>query len=84
MNFLRQKTKKENQVKAELSAVEKEILSLSGNSKETIEILRDEYVDLMQKQTSLRNEQSYLERSSYQMAQRNLKSNASVIDLEKI
>ena len=37
----------------------------------------------MQKQTSLRNEQSYLERSSYQMAQRNLKSNASVIDLEK-
>lgn len=81
--FLATKNQKENQVKAELSAVEKEILSLSGNSKETIEILRDEYVDLMQKQTSLRNEQSYLERSSYQMAQRNLKSNASVIDLEK-
>ena len=80
---LKIKTQKENQVKAELSAVEKEILSLSGNSKETIEILRDEYVDLMQKQTSLRNEQSYLERSSYQMAQKKLKSNASVIDLEK-
>ncbi|MEK6189755.1 MAG: chromosome segregation protein SMC, partial [Carnobacterium alterfunditum] len=58
-------------------------LSLSGNSKETIENLRDEYIELMQKQTSLRNEQSYLERSSYQVAQKSLKSDASVSELKE-
>lgn len=77
------KIEQEEQLKVELLAVEKEALSLSGNSKETIELLRDDYVDLMQKQTSLRNEQSYLERNSYQMAQKSLKSNAAVTELEK-
>lgn len=80
---LAEKTKQERQLRSELLAVEKEALSLSGNSKETIESLRDEYVDLMQKETSLRNEQTYLERSSYQMAQKNLKSTASVKELEQ-
>ncbi|MGB7366940.1 chromosome segregation protein SMC [Carnobacterium jeotgali] len=77
------KSEQEKQLKIAFLAAEKEALSLSGNSKETIESLRDEYVDLMQKQTSLRNEQSYLERNSYQLAQKTLKSDASVTELEK-
>lgn len=81
--ILAKKTEEERQLKSELLVVEKEALSLSGNSKETIESLRDDYVELMQKQTSLRNDQTYLERSSYQMAQKNLKSTASVNELEK-
>ncbi|WP_035053271.1 chromosome segregation protein SMC [Carnobacterium pleistocenium] len=77
------KSEQEKQLKLAFLAAEKEALSLSGNSKETIESLRDEYIDLMQKQTSFRNEQSYLERSSYQIAQKNLKSDVSVTEIEK-
>jgi len=80
---LEMKIEQEKQLKIDFSAAEKEALSLSGNSKETIENLRDEYIELMQKQTSLRNEQSYLERSSYQVAQKSLKSDASVSELKE-
>ncbi|MBT2731570.1 chromosome segregation protein SMC [Carnobacterium sp. ISL-102] len=77
------KIEQEKQLKIDFSAAEKEALSLSGNSKETIENLRDEYIEQMQKQTSLRNEQSYLERSSYQVAQKSLKSDVSVSELKE-
>ena len=78
-------TKKSEQQKlvySQLKKAEKEQKILSSDSKETIEQLRDNYVDLMQEQTSLRNEQNYLTKSLNQVSQKKLKSNSRISALE--
>nr|WP_279633315.1 chromosome segregation protein SMC [Marinilactibacillus kalidii] len=57
---------------AELSALVKEKQAhktrLEGNREEAIEALRATYIDLMQEQTTLKNEQTYLERQIQQQS----------------
>ncbi|WP_313468445.1 chromosome segregation protein SMC, partial [Carnobacterium sp.] len=45
--------------------------------------IRDHYIDLMQQQTSLRNEQSYLDKTFSQSAQRRMKTSVAMAALEK-
>ena len=78
-----EKIQKQKELKKQLETAENERLMLSANSKETIEQLRDHYIDLMQQQTSLRNEQSYLDRTFSQSAQRRMKTSAIMTALEK-
>ncbi|WP_034550461.1 chromosome segregation protein SMC [Carnobacterium funditum] len=80
-----QKNEQQKSVKDQLKKAKKEQQILSSDSKETIEQLRNKYVDLMQEQTSLRNEQNYSNKSLNQLHQKKLKSNAriSALELEK-
>ncbi|MEG0497390.1 MAG: chromosome segregation protein SMC [Carnobacterium sp.] len=80
-----QKSEQQNLVHSQLKKAGKEQQILSSDSKETIEQLRDNYVDLMQEQTSLRNEQNYLTKSLNQVSQKKLKSDSriSALELEK-
>lgn len=80
-----QKSEQQNLVHSQLKKAGKEQQILSSDSKETIEQLRDKYVDLMQEQTSLRNEQNYLTKSLNQVSQKKLKSDSriSALELEK-
>ena len=78
-------TKKSEQQKlvySQLKKAEKEQKMLLSDSKETIEQLRDNYVDLMQEQTSLRNEQNYLTKNLNQVSQKKLKNNSRIAALE--
>lgn len=80
-----QKREQQKLVHSQLKKAGKEQQILSSDSKETIEQLRDKYVDLMQEQTSLRNEQNYLTKSLNQVSQKKLKSDSriSALELEK-
>lgn len=80
--LITEKEKERSDLKEELASVEKERLMLSSDSKQTIEQLRNDYVDLMQQQTSLKNEKSYLEKSLSQVSQKQLKSDAAAKEFE--
>lgn len=63
-NFASQATKLNKQVEEKQAQKER----LEGNREEAIENLRTTYIDLMQEQTSLKNEQTYLERQLQQQS----------------
>ncbi|MCA9766140.1 MAG: chromosome segregation protein SMC [Carnobacterium sp.] len=67
---------------SKLKKAQKEQQLLASDSKEISEQLRGNYIDLMQEQTSLRNEQNYLEKSLNQVSQKRLKSTARIATLE--
>ncbi|WP_414840122.1 chromosome segregation protein SMC [Carnobacterium sp. TMP28] len=67
---------------SQLKKAQKEQQLLASDSKEISEQLRGNYIDLMQEQTSLRNEQNYLEKSLNQVSQKKLKSTARIAALE--
>ena len=79
---LTEKQAHERELRGTLAAAEKEQKMFNQNSSVTVESLRDDYVDLMQKQTTLRNEQGYLEKTFLQASQKNMKSDATVRALE--
>nr|WP_315527029.1 chromosome segregation protein SMC [Carnobacterium maltaromaticum] len=79
---LTEKQEYERELRGTLAAAEKEQKMFNQNSSVTVESLRDDYVDLMQKQTTLRNEQGYLEKTFLQASQKNMKSDATVRALE--
>ncbi len=80
---LAEKQEKEKELRQELQEAEKERNLLTEDSSITIETLRDDYVEWMQKQTTLRNEQGYLEKSFLQVSQKNMKSDVTVRTLEE-
>lgn len=67
----------------ELKEVKKERSLLSGNQKQMEDNLRDEYIDMMQQETSLKNEQTYLTKNTTQNEQRNVRSQSSKNNLQK-
>ncbi|SEK84249.1 condensin subunit Smc [Carnobacterium iners] len=67
---------------SQLKKAQKEQQMLASDSKEIREQLRSNYIDLMQEQTSLRNEQNYLEKSLNQVSQKKMKSTARIAALE--
>ena len=77
------KQEEEKQLKADLAKAEQERNLLLEDSTYTIETLRDDYVEWMQKQTTLRNEQSYLEKSFLHSSQKNKQSDESGKRLEE-
>lgn len=77
------KDKEQKQLLKELKEVKKERELLSGNQKQMEDNLRDEYIDMMQQETSLKNEQTYLTKNSSQHELRNVKSQSSKNHLQK-
>ncbi|MDT1996400.1 chromosome segregation protein SMC [Carnobacterium divergens] len=77
------KQEEEKKLKADLLQAEKERNMLLEDSAYTIETLRDDYVEWMQKQTTLRNEQSYLEKSFLHSSQKNKQSDEAGKRLEE-
>lgn len=67
----------------ELKAVKKERDLLSGNQKQMEEQLRNEYIDRMQQETSLKNERTYLQKNVTQFEQQHARSHSSKQRLEK-
>lgn len=76
------KKKEEEKLRQDFRDAEKERNLLLEDSSVTIESLRDDYVEWMQKQTTLRNEQGYLEKSFLQVSQKNMKSDVTLKALE--
>ncbi|MBM6613678.1 chromosome segregation protein SMC [Desemzia sp. RIT804] len=77
------KESEQKQLLQELKEVKKERELLSGNQKQTEDNLRDEYIDMMQQETSLKNEQTYLAKNSSQHELRNVRSQSSKNSLQK-
>ena len=77
------KDSEQKQLLKELKDVKKERELLSGNQKQMEDNLRDEYIDMMQQETSLKNEQTYLTKNSTQYEQRNVRSQSSKNNLQK-
>ncbi|MFL2132683.1 chromosome segregation protein SMC [Desemzia sp. FAM 24101] len=71
------KENEQKQLLKELKEVKKERELLSGNQKQMEDNLRDEYIDMMQQETSLKNEQTYLLKNSSQYELRNVRSQSS-------
>lgn len=61
-------SEKETALKNEINEKQAQKERLEGNREEAIENLRAAYIDLMQEQTTLKNEQTYLERQLQQQA----------------
>ncbi|MER2109784.1 MAG: chromosome segregation protein SMC [Desemzia incerta] len=77
---VRDKTAKEKEKKEldkALKNIKKERELLSGNQKQMEDHLRDEYIEWMQQETSLKNEQTFLKKSASQFELRNAKSMTS-------
>lgn len=77
---IKDKTAKEKEKKdldKALKNIKKERELLSGNQKQMEDHLRDEYIEWMQQETSLKNEQTFLKKSASQFELRNAKSMTS-------
>lgn len=87
---LKNLSEKESYLNSQIKEKQAQKDRLEGNREEAIENLRTTYIDLMQEQTTLKNEQTYLERQLQQQAiskekvsRNSVKTNQELQELEK-